>query len=50
MKKEKISSGLTVKKDDDTSKWYTEVIQKSELSDYTDVSGCIVFRPYAYAI
>jgi prolyl-tRNA synthetase len=50
MKKEKISSGLTVKKADDTSKWYTEVIQKSELSDYTDVSGCIVFRPYSYAI
>ena len=50
MAKEKISSGLTVKKADDTSKWYTEVIQKAELSDYTDVSGCIVFRPYSYAI
>jgi len=41
---------LSVKKADDISTWYTEVIQKSEMADYTDVSGAIVFRPYAYAI
>jgi prolyl-tRNA synthetase len=42
--------GLTVKKDEDFSEWYTQVIQKAELADYTAVSGCIVFRPYSYAI
>ena len=38
------------KKSEDISKWYTDVIQKAELADYTDVSGAIVFRPYSYAI
>ncbi len=48
-KKEKESTlGIGVKKEDDLSKWYTEVVQKAELIEYTDVSGCIVFRPYLY--
>jgi prolyl-tRNA synthetase len=42
--------GITVKKDEDFSEWYTQVIQRAELIEYTDVSGCIVFRPYSYAI
>src|SRR3989338_11568605 len=42
--------GLSKKKSEDISTWYTEVIQKADLADYTDVSGCIVFKPYAYAI
>jgi prolyl-tRNA synthetase len=46
----KITTGISVKKSEDISTWYTEVIQKSGLADYTDVSGCIVFRPYSYAI
>ncbi|MBU0627590.1 MAG: proline--tRNA ligase [Nanoarchaeota archaeon] len=50
MAKEKAPSGLGVKKSEDISTWYTEVIQKAGLADYTDVSGCIVFRPYAYAM
>jgi prolyl-tRNA synthetase len=49
MAKEK-KQGVSVKKDDDMSEWYTQVITKSELIDYTDVSGCMVFRPYSYAI
>lgn len=40
--------GITVKKDDNFSEWYTQVIAKAELADYTDVSGCMVFRPYSY--
>ena len=40
-----VNKGLTVKKKEDLSKWYTEVIQKADLMDYTDVSGCIVFKP-----
>ena len=42
--------GITVKKNEDFSEWYTQVIQRAELIEYTDVSGCIVFRPYSYAI
>ncbi|MBW3012818.1 proline--tRNA ligase [Candidatus Woesearchaeota archaeon] len=42
--------GLTVKKEENFSEWYTQVIQKADLADYTSVSGCIVFKPYSYAI
>ncbi|MCF7798393.1 proline--tRNA ligase [Candidatus Woesearchaeota archaeon] len=42
--------GITVKKEDDMSEWYTQVIQKAEMADYTLVSGCIVYRPRSYAI
>ncbi len=42
--------GITVKKDKDFSEWYSQVIQKAELADYSKVSGCIVFRPRAYHI
>ncbi len=42
--------GITVKKDQDFSEWYSQVIQKAELSDYSKVSGCIVFMPRAYHI
>ena len=41
---------ITVKKDKDFSEWYSQVIQKAELADYSKVSGCIVFRPRAYYI
>ncbi|MDA1196338.1 MAG: proline--tRNA ligase [Nanoarchaeota archaeon] len=46
----KQSAGLSVKKHEDMSVWYTEVIQKADLADYSDVSGCIIFKPYSYAI
>jgi len=42
--------GITVKKSEDFSDWYTEVILKSELADYAPIKGCIVFREYSYAI
>ena len=41
--------GLTVKKEN-FSEWFTQVIQKAELIEYTDISGCLVFRPNSYAI
>jgi len=46
----KESLGITVKKEDDFSEWYTQVILKSDLCDYSPVSGCIIFKPYSYAI
>jgi prolyl-tRNA synthetase len=42
------NKGITFKKEQDVSKWYTEVIQKADLMAYTDVSGCIVFKPGSY--
>lgn len=50
MKEEVKSAGVTVKKSDDFSEWYAQVIVKSELVDYTPVSGCFAYRPYGYAI
>ena len=42
--------GITVKKSDDFSEWYQQIIIKSELVDYGPVSGCMIIRPYAYSI
>lgn len=36
--------------DEDFSQWYIDTILKAELADYSTVRGCIVFRPYGYAI
>lgn len=36
--------------DVDFAKWYTDVVKKAELIEYTSVKGCMVIRPYAYAI
>ena len=46
---EKHELGLTADKDD-FSEWFTQLMIKAELADYTEVSGCMVFRPYSYAI
>jgi prolyl-tRNA synthetase len=35
---------------DDFSRWYTEVIRKAQLADYTPVRGCMVIRPYGYGL
>ncbi len=35
---------------DDFSAWYNEVVQRAELVGYTPVKGCLVIRPYGYAI
>src|SRR4026208_1368438 len=34
----------------DFSRWYLDVVQKAELADYSPVKGCMVIRPYGYAI
>jgi len=35
---------------EDFSRWYTDVIQRAELADYAPVRGCMVIRPYGYAL
>ncbi|MDG7010934.1 MAG: proline--tRNA ligase [Nitrososphaerota archaeon] len=42
--------GITARKADDFDEWYTQVILKSEVADYSPVSGCVVYRPLGYAI
>ena len=34
----------------DFARWYTDVVKKAELVDYGSVRGCMILRPYGYAI
>ncbi|MFO7711043.1 MAG: proline--tRNA ligase [Candidatus Woesearchaeota archaeon] len=45
-----MAKGISVTKKENISEWYTEVIQKADIVDYSDVSGCIIFKPYCYEI
>jgi prolyl-tRNA synthetase len=36
--------------DDNFSRWYTEVVRKAKLADYSPVRGSMVIRPYGYAL
>jgi len=35
---------------EDFSRWYTDVVRRAELADYSPVKGCMVIRPYGYAV
>ncbi len=39
-----------VKKSVNISEWYNDVVLRSELADYAPVKGCMVIRPYGYAL
>ncbi len=36
--------------EDDFARWYTDICMKAELIDYSSVRGCMIIRPYGYAI
>ncbi|MCH4239401.1 MAG: proline--tRNA ligase [Oscillospiraceae bacterium] len=36
--------------EEDFARWYTDVVKKAELMDYSSVKGCMIFEPYGYAI
>lgn len=36
--------------EDDFAQWYTDVVKKADLIDYTSVKGCMVFKPAGYAL
>ncbi len=36
--------------DDDFAQWYTDVVKKAELMDYSSVKGCMIFLPAGYAL
>jgi len=42
--------GITVKKAENFSDWYTQVVLKAGLADYAPIKGCIVFMEHSYAI
>ena len=36
--------------DEDFAKWYTDIVRKTRLCDYSSVKGCMIIEPYGYAI
>ena len=50
MAKEKKLVEQITSMDVDFAQWYTDVVKKAELMDYSSVKGCMIFRPYGYAI
>jgi len=49
MSKEIMSKEITPK-GEDYSQWYLDVVLKTELADYGPVKGCMIIRPYGYAV
>ncbi|MDO4619661.1 MAG: proline--tRNA ligase [Lachnospiraceae bacterium] len=48
-KDKKMVESITAR-DVDFAQWYTDVVKKAELTGYTSVKGCMVFKPAGYAI
>ncbi|MEM2932741.1 MAG: proline--tRNA ligase [Candidatus Pacearchaeota archaeon] len=48
-KKDKKDLGVTAEKDN-FSEWFTELMLKADLADYSEVSGCMIFKPSSYEI
>lgn len=42
--------GVTTKKSENFSEWYTEVVLKSGMAEYSPIKGCMIFREQSYAI
>ena len=43
-------SDFITKRNEDINQWYTDLVLKGELADYSDVRGCMVIKPYGYAL
>ena len=37
-------------REEDYSKWYNELVLKADLAEHSDVRGCMIIKPYGYAI
>jgi len=44
-----MAKGITAR-DQDYSRWYQDIVLKAQLADYAPVKGCMVIRPYGFAI
>src|SRR5437773_4344297 len=49
MEKERVSKEITPK-GEDWSQWYLDVVLKADLADYGPVKGCMIIKPYGYAV
>lgn len=49
MAKDKLVKDIT-SMDDDFAKWYTDVVKKAQLMEYSSVKGCMILKPNGYAI
>tara|TARA_Y100000590_G_scaffold22116_1_gene25533 strand:- start:8345 stop:9796 length:1452 start_codon:yes stop_codon:yes gene_type:complete len=45
-----VKIGITEKKDENFSEWYTQTVLKAELIDYSQVKGFIILREYGFSI
>lgn len=50
MPKEKKLVEAITSMDEDFAQWYTDVVKKAELTDYSSVKGCMIIKPAGYAI
>ena len=50
MAKEKKLVEAITPMEEDFAQWYTDVVKKAELMDYSSVKGCMIFKPNGYAI
>lgn len=48
-KEKKLVESIT-SMNEDFAQWYTDVVKKAELIEYSSVKGCMIIRPYGYAI
>lgn len=49
-KKGEVIIGITADKEKDFPSWYQQIVTKSELLDYYDISGCYILRPNSYHV
>lgn len=42
--------GMEASKEDDFGSWYSQLVVKSELIEFYDISGCYILRPWSYAM
>ncbi len=49
MAQEKLVEAIT-SMEVDFAQWYTDIVKKADLIDYSSVKGCMVIRPYGYAV
>ena len=44
-----MSKGITSRAED-AAKWYTDIVMKADLAEHSAVRGCMVIKPYGWAI
>src|SRR6516225_2740582 len=45
-----MSTQAVTPRSEDFSKWYNEIVQRADLADYAPVRGCMIIKPYGYAL